>query len=65
MTGSDIQSCPMARARVSGLSVTRERIERFDTEGTGRMTIQRRPEGGTEVALSLPLRVRDRHDAAA
>ncbi|WP_205880496.1 sensor histidine kinase [Lichenicoccus roseus] len=48
-----------------GLSVTRERIERFDTEGTGRMTIQRRPEGGTEVALSLPLRVRDRHDAAA
>ena len=48
-----------------GLSVTRERIERFDPGGTGRLTIQRRPEGGTEVALSLPWRVQDQHDAAA
>ena len=48
-----------------GLSVTRERIERFDPGGTGRLTILRRPEGGTEAALSLPLRIQGQHDVAA
>ena len=48
-----------------GLSVTRERIERSDLGGTGRLTILRRPEGGTEAALSLPLRIQDQHDFAA
>ena len=48
-----------------GLSVTRERIERFDPSGTGRLTILPRPEGGTEAALSLPWRIQDRHDIAA
>lgn len=39
-----------------GLSVTRERVESFRPVGTGQMTIRTRPEGGTEVTLSLPLR---------
>ncbi len=37
-----------------GLSVTRERIEQFGPAGAGRIEIRRRPEGGTDVALSLP-----------
>lgn len=42
-----------------GLSVTRERVESFRPAGTGRMMVRTRPEGGTEVTLSLPLRHAD------
>ena len=39
-----------------GLSVTRERVARFDPDGRGEMAIRPRTGGGTELVLSLPFR---------
>jgi two-component system, LytTR family, sensor kinase len=39
-----------------GLSVTRERIVGLHPNGNSRFAVERRPEGGTEVTISLPLR---------
>jgi two-component system LytT family sensor kinase len=39
-----------------GLSVTRERIVGLHPNGDSRFSVQRRNEGGTEVAILLPLR---------
>ncbi len=62
--GIGLPRAPAVLREGVGLSVTRERIERFDPDGTGHLALLRRPEGGTEIALTLPLRVQDRHDAA-
>jgi two-component system, LytTR family, sensor kinase len=54
-----------------GLSVTRDRIRGLHPNGGSRFTVRRRREGGTEAAISLPLRfgeaVREEvsHDAVA
>jgi LytS/YehU family sensor histidine kinase len=40
-----------------GLSVTRERIVGLHPGGNSRFTVQPRPGGGTDVAISLPLRL--------
>jgi two-component system LytT family sensor kinase len=40
-----------------GLSVTRERIAGIHPNGNSRFSVRRRGEGGTEVAISLPMRV--------
>ncbi|ADV83543.1 signal transduction histidine kinase, LytS [Terriglobus saanensis SP1PR4] len=39
-----------------GLSVTRERIAGLYPKGSSHFAVSRRPEGGTEVEISLPLR---------
>jgi two-component system, LytTR family, sensor kinase len=49
-----------------GLSLTRDRIAGLYPDGAARLEIRRRREGGTEVAVTLPLRVaveEDVHDA--
>ena len=49
-----------------GLSLTRDRIAGLYPDGAGRLEVRRRKEGGTEVAVTLPLRVaieEDVHDA--
>jgi two-component system, LytTR family, sensor kinase len=49
-----------------GLSLTRDRIAGLYPDGEGRLELRRRTEGGTEVAVTLPLRVaveEDVHDA--
>lgn len=53
-----------------GLSLTRERIAGLYRDGLGRLTVRRRPSGGTEVEVILPLRVaadeaEEMHDAVA
>lgn len=49
-----------------GLSVTRERIAGLHPEGTSEFDVRRRSEGGTEVVISFPMRVREEaHDHAA
>jgi signal transduction histidine kinase len=50
-----------------GLSVTRERIAGLHPDGTSRFAVRRRGGGGTEVEISLPLRLagEDTHDPAA
>ena len=40
-----------------GLSVTRERIAGLHPNGSSRFTVMRRSEGGTDVEISLPLRL--------
>jgi len=40
-----------------GLSVTRERITALHPDGSGQFAIDRRAEGGTEVAISFPFRL--------
>lgn len=40
-----------------GLAVTRQRIEGLHPGGSGSLTVERRKEGGTDVEISLPLRV--------
>lgn len=49
-----------------GLPVTRERVAGFHPAGTGSLRVAPRTGGGTEVALSLPFRLRaDERDHAA
>jgi signal transduction histidine kinase len=50
-----------------GLSVTRERIAGIHPNGDGRFAVRRRPEGGAEAEISLPLRVKGEevHDSDA
>lgn len=45
-----------------GLSVTRERIAGLYPDGSTQFSVSRRPEGGTEVALSFPCRLAADHD---
>ena len=40
-----------------GLSITRQRIAGLHPNGTGRFAVRNRAEGGTEVEVSLPLRL--------
>jgi LytS/YehU family sensor histidine kinase len=40
-----------------GLSITRQRIEGLHPNGTSRFAVKNRMEGGTEVEVSLPLRL--------
>ncbi len=49
-----------------GLSITRQRIAGLHPNGTGRLVVRNRAEGGTEVEVSLPLRlVGDERDERA
>jgi two-component system, LytTR family, sensor kinase len=40
-----------------GLSITRQRIAGLHPNGTSRFAVRNRMEGGTEVEISLPLRL--------
>jgi LytS/YehU family sensor histidine kinase len=46
-----------------GLSVTRSRIAALHPDGTSRFEVKRRPEGGTEVEILLPLRLLRGHES--
>jgi len=46
-----------------GLSVTRERIVGLHPGGEGRLEVKRRTSGGTEVEISLPLRLNGKADS--
>ncbi|MGO8788645.1 MAG: sensor histidine kinase [Terriglobia bacterium] len=47
-----------------GLSVTRERIEGLHPDGNGRLSVRPRTGGGTEAAISFPLRFAGEPDSA-
>ena len=48
-----------------GLSITRQRIAGLHPNGTSRFAVRNRAEGGTEVEVSLPLRLGDEKDEHA
>jgi len=47
----------LERSAGLGLSVTRERIAGIHPNGNSKFAVRRRGEGGTEVAISLPMRI--------